>query len=90
MNKQELVESQLQQPISYIETNRNANYFGPLLKNLIVSLKFNVEEFYIIFREAFEVAYQKFKVHIFNHPFCLLFHASQVFDSKYIHIEDIL
>ncbi|CAG8447827.1 9937_t:CDS:10 [Diversispora eburnea] len=89
-NEQEFVESRLQQLTSYIETNRNANYFGPLLENLITSLKFNVEEFYIIFREAFEVACQKFKVHISNHPSHLLFHASQVFDPKYIHIGDIL
>ncbi|RHZ86998.1 hypothetical protein Glove_41g190 [Diversispora epigaea] len=69
------VESRLQQLTSYIETNRNANYFSPFLENLITSLQFNVEEFYIIFREAFKVAYEKFKVHIPNHPAHLLFCA---------------
>ncbi|RHZ61421.1 hypothetical protein Glove_347g8 [Diversispora epigaea] len=59
------------------------------LEDLIKDLKFNPEEFYLIFREAFEVTYEKFKFHIPNHPARSLFYASQVFDPKFIHIRDI-
>ena len=83
------VESRLQQLTSYIEANRNANNFGPLLEDLIKDLKFDPEEFYLIFQEAFGVAYEKFKLHIPNHPARSLFYASQVFDPKFIHIRDI-
>ncbi|RHZ54181.1 hypothetical protein Glove_429g9 [Diversispora epigaea] len=58
----------------------NANNFEPLLKDLIKDLKFNPEEFYLIFQEVFEVVYEKFKLYISNHPACLLFYAK--FDNS--------
>ncbi|CAB4432412.1 unnamed protein product [Rhizophagus irregularis] len=85
-----LVELRLQQLTSYIEMYRNSNDFGPSLENLIIQLRFNPNDFYAIFRLAFETAYSKFSAHIPNHPTRPLFHACQVFDPRYIHAGDLL
>ncbi|GBC13516.1 transcription factor E2F6 isoform X2 [Rhizophagus irregularis DAOM 181602=DAOM 197198] len=69
---------------------RNSNDFGPSLENLIIQLRFNPNDFYAIFRLAFETAYSKFSAHISNHPTRPLFHACQVFDPRYIHAGDLL
>ncbi|RGB24558.1 hypothetical protein C1646_725869 [Rhizophagus diaphanus] len=81
-------ELRLQQLTSYIEFNRNSSNFGSL-ENLIIQLRFNPEDFYVIFRLAFEAAYNKFAVHIPNHPARHLFYSCQVFDPKYIYNGDI-
>jgi hypothetical protein len=81
-------ELRLQQLTSYIEFNRNSSNFGSL-ENLIIQLRFNPEDFYVIFRLAFEAAYNKFAVHIPNHPARRLFYSCQVFDPKYIYTGDI-
>ncbi len=83
------VELRLQQLTAYIETYRNSEDFGPFLKDLITQLRFNTDEFYLIFRAAFEVAYEKFAAHIPNHPARQLFFACQVFDPKFIQSGDI-
>ncbi|GBC39461.2 transcription factor E2F6 isoform X1 [Rhizophagus irregularis DAOM 181602=DAOM 197198] len=85
-----LVELRLQQLTSYIKMYRNSNDFGPSLENLIIQLRFNPNDFYAIFRLAFETAYSKFSAHIPNHPTRPLFHACQVFDPRYIHAGDLL
>jgi len=82
-------ELRLQQLTSYIEINRNSNDFGSL-GNLITQLRFNPQEFYVVFRTAFEAAYCKFAAHIPNHPARQLFFSCQVFDPKYIYTGDIL
>ncbi|RHZ82835.1 hypothetical protein Glove_103g129 [Diversispora epigaea] len=92
------VKSWLQQFTSYIEANKNTNNFGPLLyleifyirEDLIKDLKFNPEEFYLIFQEAFEVAYEKFKLHIPNYPAHSLFYASQRYHTKDIRRYNII
>ncbi|RGB26015.1 hypothetical protein C1646_770978 [Rhizophagus diaphanus] len=85
-----LVELRLQHLTAYIETYRNSNDFGPSLEDLISQYQFNTNEFYAIFRTAFEVAYNKFVAHISNHPSLQLFNACQVFNPKYIHAGDLL
>lgn len=85
-----LVELRLQHLTAYIETYRNSNDFGPSLEDLITQYRFNTNEFYAIFRTAFEVAYNKFVAHIPNHPSRQLFNACQVFNPKYIHAGDLL
>ena len=59
------------------------------MENIIYQHFFNPEEFYPIFRQAFQVAYNKFSAHIPNHSACSLFYACQVFNSQYIHLGDI-
>ncbi|PKK57981.1 hypothetical protein RhiirC2_857989 [Rhizophagus irregularis] len=77
-----LVELRLQHLTAYIKTYRNSSDFGLFLKNLIIGFRFNTN--------AFEAAYNKFSAHIPNHPARLIFHACQVFDSKFIQSGDIL
>ena len=60
------------------------------MENLIIQLRFNTDEFYAIFRVAFEAAYSKFATHIPNHSAWQLFHTCQVFDPKYVHAGDPL
>jgi len=60
------------------------------LKNLIIQLRFDVNELYTIFRAAFAAAYGKFAAHIPNHPCRQLFYACQVFDPKFIRNGDAL
>ncbi|CAB4427774.1 unnamed protein product [Rhizophagus irregularis] len=83
-------ELRLQQLTAYIETYRNSTEFGSVLENLIIQLRFDVNELYIIFQAAFAVAYEKFAAHIPNHPCRQLFHACQVFDPKFIRNGDAL
>src|SRR6266480_2650712 len=47
---------------------------------------FNPQDFYPIFQAAFQAAYNKFKLHIPNHPTRPLFRAARLFDPKYIHM----
>ena len=58
------------------------------MNNLIISLRFNTQEVYDIFRAAFEAAYSKFSAHIPNHPARSIFYACQVFDPTFIHSGD--
>jgi len=72
------VELRLQHLTAYIETYRKSDNFGHSLNNLIISLRFNTQELYAIFRAAFEAAYSKFSAHIPNHPARSIFYACQV------------
>ncbi|RGB27106.1 hypothetical protein C1646_799443 [Rhizophagus diaphanus] len=78
------VEGHLEQLTSYLEGNCIAQNFGPELHSLITQLYFNPDDFYSIFRSAFNSAYTKFEAHIPQHPVCSLFCASRVFDPLYI------
>ena len=62
------VESRLANLTAYIQNNRTADFFGGELEDLINSLGFGPNDFYPIFRNAFEVAYNKFSIHIPQHP----------------------
>ncbi|RHZ81265.1 hypothetical protein Glove_122g30 [Diversispora epigaea] len=80
------VEGRLEQLTSYLEGNRAAEYFGSDLQSLITQYNYNPNDFYIIFRAAFDSAYNKFKVHIPQHPARSLFRASRVFDPLFLKI----
>ena len=82
------VEGRLQQLTAFIESNTTAPYFGPEIENIIRQHLFNPDDFYPIFRQAFQVAYNKFSAHIPNHPARSLFYACQVFNPQYIHLGD--
>ncbi|GBC01873.1 hypothetical protein RclHR1_04360018 [Rhizophagus clarus] len=83
------VEGRLQQLTAFIKSNTTALYFGPEIKNIIRQHLFNPDDFYPIFRQAFQVAYNKFSAYIPNHPARSLFYACQVFNPQYIHLGDI-
>src|SRR4051794_28311056 len=83
------VEGRLQQLTAFIKSNITAPYFGSEIENIIRQHLFNPDDFYPIFRQAFQVAYNKFSMHIPNHPARSLFYACQVFNPKYIHLGDI-
>ena len=80
------VEGRLEQITSYLEGNRMAQNFGPDLYSLITQLQFNPEDFYTIFRSAFNAAYKKFEMHIPQHPARPLFRASRIFDPLYMKV----
>jgi len=83
------VEGRLQQLTAFIKSNITAPYFGSEIENIISQHFFNPDDFYSIFRQAFQIAYNKFSAHIPNHPARLLFDACQVFNPQYIHLGDI-
>ncbi len=56
------------------------------LEEIINQLYFDSSEFYLIFQTAFEAAYEKFELHIPNHPTRPLFRATRLFDPKYMYI----
>ena len=56
------------------------------LEEIINQLYFDLSEFYFIFQTAFKIAYEKFELHIPNHPTRPLFCATCLFDLKYMHI----
>ncbi len=56
------------------------------LEEIINQLYFDTSEFYLIFQTAFEAAYEKFELHILNHPTRPLFHATRLFNPKYMYI----
>ena len=60
------------------------------MENLIIQLRFNINELCPIFQAAFNAAYEKFAAHIPNHPSRQLFYACQVFDPKFIRNGDVL
>jgi hypothetical protein len=74
------VENRLINLTAYIQNNRTADFFGSELEDLITSFNFNPNEFYPIFQHAFEVAYNKFSIHIPQHPGRELFKACQIFN----------
>ena len=80
------VEGRLEQLTSYIEGNRIAQNFGSDLDDLIIRFNFNPADFYPTFQSAFNSAYNKFMVHIPQHPTRPLFRASRIFDPLYIKI----
>jgi len=82
------VELRLQHLTAYIEIYRKSDNFEHSLNNLIISLRFNTQELYAIFRAVFEAAYSKFSAHIPNHPARSIFYACQVFDPTFIHSGD--
>jgi hAT family C-terminal dimerisation region len=84
------VESRLTNLTAYIQNNRTADFFGCELEDLINSLGFGSNDFYPIFRNAFEVAYNKFSVHIPQHPGRALFQACQIFIPSFFHTSDTL
>ncbi|RHZ82876.1 hypothetical protein Glove_103g305 [Diversispora epigaea] len=55
-------------------------------QNTITQYQFNPDDFYPIFRSAFNSAYKKFATHILQHPTRSLFHSSQIFDPLYLKI----
>jgi len=63
--------------------------FGSNLDSLIISYNFRPSDFYLIFQQAFNVAYNKFALHIPSHPGRPLFRACRIFDPKFIHLGDI-
>ena len=81
------VEGRLEQLTSYLEGNCNAEHFGLDLQSLITQYQFNPKDIYIIFRAAFDSAYNKFKAHIPQHPARSLFRASQVFDPLFLKVK---
>ena len=50
------------------------------MESQIISLSFDPNEFYPIFQNAFKVAYEKFSIHIPQHPGRALFKACQIFN----------
>ena len=64
--------------------NHKAQNFGSDLDLLITQLRFNPNDFYKTFRSAFNSAYNKFMMHIPQHPARPLFRASRIFDPLYI------
>lgn len=80
------VEGRLEQLTSYMEGNRIAQHFGSDMHDLITQYLFNPDDFYNIFRSAFNLAYNKFTAHIPQHPARSLFRASRVFDPLYIKV----
>ena len=78
------VEGRLEQLTSYLEGNCIARNFGSELHLLIIQHRFNSDDFYAIFRTAFNLAYKKFEAHIPQHPARPLFRASRIFDPLYI------
>ena len=77
------------QLISFLESNHTANFFEEDLENLIIQSQFNPTEFYTTFQLAFNVIYKKFSNYILNHPAQQLFHIVQVFDPKFIRLDNI-
>ena len=78
------IEGRLKQLTSYLEGNLVTQDFGSDLYSLITQFNFNLEDIYNIFRSAFIVAYNKFSMHIPQHPTRALFCAACVFDPLYI------
>src|SRR5260364_246892 len=74
---------------AYLESNRVATHFGTELETLISNLFFNPLDFYSIFRAAFQAAYDKFLLHIPNHPARPLFRAMRIFNPKFIQTGNI-
>ncbi|GBC17893.1 hypothetical protein GLOIN_2v1761146 [Rhizophagus irregularis DAOM 181602=DAOM 197198] len=83
------VEGRLQQFTAFIESNITALHFGSEIENIIQQHLFNPNDFYPIFRQAFQVAHDKFSAYIPNHPARSLFNACQVFNPQYIHLGNI-
>ncbi len=50
------------------------------MESQIISLDFDPNEFYPIFQNAFKIAYEKFSIHIPQHPRRALFKACQIFN----------
>ncbi|GBB98979.1 hypothetical protein RclHR1_33840001 [Rhizophagus clarus] len=63
-----------------------AQNFSPDLHTLITKLRFNPDNFYTIFQSAFNSAYEKFQMHISQHPVRPLFRTSRIFDPLYVKI----
>ena len=76
------VEMRFENLTAYLESNRIATHFGTELDELMIQNLFNPQEFYPIF----QAAYNKFILHIPNHPARPLFRAACLFDPKYIHM----
>jgi len=74
------IESRLTNLTAYIQNNCTADFFGNELESQIISLGFDPNEFYPIFQNAFKVAYEKFSIHIPQHPGRALFKACQIFN----------
>src|SRR3954447_3131932 len=63
--------------------------FGSNLDSLIINYHFRTNDFYPIFQQAFNMAYEKFAAHIPSHPGRPLFRVCQIFNPKFIHFSDI-
>src|SRR6266540_1986876 len=74
------IESRLTNLTAYIQNNCTADFFSNELESQIISLGFNPNGFYPIFQNAFKVAYEKFSIHIPQHPGRALFKACQIFN----------
>ncbi len=81
--------NQLQNLSTYLESNMIVISFESDLNSLIINYYFQTSDFYPIFQQAFNVAYEKFATHIPSYPGCSLFHACQIFNPKFIHLDDI-
>jgi len=74
------IESRLTNLTAYIKNNCTTDFFGSELEDQIISLDFNPNEFYPIFQNAFKITYDKFSIHISQHPKQTLFKACQIFN----------
>lgn len=57
------------------------------MKSKFEDNNFEMESYITMFREAYQLAFNKFKKHIDQHPALSLFKAIQCFDPRFIHIQ---
>ena len=60
--------------------------FGELLITFIQNLNFMPELFQPIFKSAYDATSKKYRKHIANHPYHILFKVIQIFDPKFVNL----